>query len=524
MPREIGDPQSWIDQNPGWDYRFWTDEDLLVFMRAEFPHLMDIYLAYPNPVQRADLSRYCLLWHFGGVYADIDTACISPLEPLAGDARVVLCSEPLAHITSGHLRGLEAMWFNGTMASPARHPFWLSVIELCKVMAPHGHVDVLASTGPLVLSGAVAQYPDQGGLSLNSCHIFTPHARGGVLDGAPSSGPHGELRLSHHYWRGSWYEGESPRGWGRAWDGFWRAAKGRWRKARHDLTAGPSQTLAQASAGIDLALMAAPLPPRRPAPDVVVFVPVRDGARFLDRNLALIQQLDYPKQNICIVYGEGESGDGSAAAIDRIIAKHGTAFAGISRLEIRTGGRTIPRRRRWLPALQLERRAMIARARNAMIAQGLAAGDDWVLWIDVDVVDFPPETLGRLLAAETKIVVPHCVLESGGPSYDCNSFLEVGEPTPAEYYKHVRHGLFQPPADYWCRRHLDGLRYLERVPLHGVGGTMLLVDANVHRAGLVFPETPYRDLIETEAFGVLARDLGISPIGLPGLEIRHDRS
>jgi hypothetical protein len=65
------------------------------------------------------------------------------------------------------------------------------------------------------------------------------------------------------------------------------------------------------------------------------------------------------------------------------------------------------------------------------------------------------------------------------------------------------------------------LRHLEKVELHGVGGTMLLVDAALHRGGLLFPEKPYKDLVETEGFGVLARDLGVIPIGLPRLEIFH---
>jgi hypothetical protein len=50
---------------------------------------------------------------------------------------------------------------------------------------------------------------------------------------------------------------------------------------------------------------------------------------------------------------------------------------------------------------------------------------------------------------------------------------------------------------------------------------MLLVDANLHRAGLLFPENPYRYLIETEAFGAAACDLGIVPAGLPNVEVVH---
>jgi hypothetical protein len=68
---------------------------------------------------------------------------------------------------------------------------------------------------------------------------------------------------------------------------------------------------------------------------------------------------------------------------------------------------------------------------------------------------------------------------------------------------------------------MDGLRHSARVDLDGVGGTMLLVDASLHRAGLRFPELPYRDHIETEGLGLLARDLGVRPVGLPRVEVMH---
>jgi hypothetical protein len=68
---------------------------------------------------------------------------------------------------------------------------------------------------------------------------------------------------------------------------------------------------------------------------------------------------------------------------------------------------------------------------------------------------------------------------------------------------------------------MDSMRYSEQVELDGVGGTALLVDVSLHRAGLRFPERPYRNHIETEGFGLLARDLGVKPIGLPRVEILH---
>jgi hypothetical protein len=57
--------------------------------------------------------------------------------------------------------------------------------------------------------------------------------------------------------------------------------------------------------------------------------------------------------------------------------------------------------------------------------------------------------------------------------------------------------------------------------MDSVGTTTLLVDACLHRGGLRFPEIPYKHLIETEAFGALARDLGIRAVGLPNVEVLH---
>lgn len=127
----------------------------------------------------------------------------------------------------------------------------------------------------------------------------------------------------------------------------------------------------------------------------------------------------------------------------------------------------------------------------------------------------------RLLEQNEKIVAPNCVKETGGTCYDLNTFLDIGTPRNAQYYKYAKGGLFQPPKDYYWRSHFDDMRYLDRVPLSSVGGTMLLVHATVHRAGVRFPEVPYDDLIETEGFAKIAVDFGVTPIGLPNLEIKH---
>ena len=123
-----------------------------------------------------------------------------------------------------------------------------------------------------------------------------------------------------------------------------------------------------------------------------------------------------------------------------------------------------------------------------------------------------------------KIVTPDCVQDWGGRSYDMNTFYDNGDVKNHRYYKFVKNGIFSPPADYEHRRHLHTLRCLDRVPLSSVGGTMLLVHASVYKAGITFPEKPYDHLLETEGFGRICRDFGVTPIGLPNVQIKHVNS
>jgi mannan polymerase complexes MNN9 subunit len=59
----------------------------------------------------------------------------------------------------------------------------------------------------------------------------------------------------------------------------------------------------------------------------------------------------------------------------------------------------------------------------------------------------------------------------------------------------------------------------QEVNLDGVGGTALLVKAEVHRDGAMFPPFPFYNLIETEGFAKMAKRLGWSSFGLPNYKV-----
>ena len=61
--------QSWLELNPGFEYRLWRDADI-----DALPHLQreDLYSRAQSPVIKADIARWEILSLYGGVYVDVD--------------------------------------------------------------------------------------------------------------------------------------------------------------------------------------------------------------------------------------------------------------------------------------------------------------------------------------------------------------------------------------------------------------------------------------------------------------------
>lgn len=252
-------------------------------------------------------------------------------------------------------------------------------------------------------------------------------------------------------------------------------------------------------------------------PPLLVLTPVKDAAAFLPRHLDNLRALDYPRQALSLGLLEGDSGDGTWQALQDALPALEADFRRVTLVRRHFGlGLTGPR---WARGVQRQRRSALAMARNHLLSCALA-DERWVLWLDVDVTQCPADLVQRLLAARQEIVVPHCVTEPGGPSFDLNTFVLHPGADALDWDRWLRDGILQPPRGFG-RSYLDELRGHEMVRVDGVGGTALLVHADLHRDGLVFPAVPHRRLIETEGLAALAQDMGVGCWALPGVEVVH---
>jgi mannosyltransferase OCH1-like enzyme len=80
--------------NPGWEYRFYDDDDILRFIRDNYPAaVLERFLRIDARygAARADLFRYLLMYKVGGVYLDIKSGATRPFDSvLRADDRFVL--------------------------------------------------------------------------------------------------------------------------------------------------------------------------------------------------------------------------------------------------------------------------------------------------------------------------------------------------------------------------------------------------------------------------------------------------
>jgi hypothetical protein len=247
---------------------------------------------------------------------------------------------------------------------------------------------------------------------------------------------------------------------------------------------------------------------------VLILTPIKDAASYLSRYAELIVRLDWPREQLSVAMLESDSIDCSFEKAKSILKVLGGRCRQAQLFQRHFGFRLPPNVPRWAPAYQLNRRTILARARNHLLSRAL---DDeaWVLWVDVDVIEYPPNILRQLLETGFDIVTPNCVLEPGGPTFDRNNWAKAGAVTLSD------------------KRGSGAMR------LSSVGGTMLLIRADLHRDGLIFPAFRYglqsnvirpahplwgKGEVETEGLAAMAADMGVQCWGLPDLEILHASS
>ena len=77
---------SWKIHNPEYEYYLYDDIECEQFLKDNFDEkIYNTYCKIIPGAYKSDLWRYCILYKYGGIYADIDTLCLGNIDSFLND-------------------------------------------------------------------------------------------------------------------------------------------------------------------------------------------------------------------------------------------------------------------------------------------------------------------------------------------------------------------------------------------------------------------------------------------------------
>ena len=140
--------------NSDWEWWLWSDEDNRRLIAEHYPWFLDTYDAYQHPITRVDAVRLFYLHRFGGLYLDLDFACLHPIDQLM--------PQPDGHAIFSYqypdqLLGKIGAVANNVMAAPPGHPFFTRAIS---DLQRSRNASVLFAAGPNFLTSNLRMFAD----------------------------------------------------------------------------------------------------------------------------------------------------------------------------------------------------------------------------------------------------------------------------------------------------------------------------------------------------------------------------
>lgn len=166
--------QTWKEFNPDWIYRLWSKKTIENFFKNFYPDFFDFYSGYRYDVQRWDAIRYFILYHFGGLYADMDYECLESVDNLLENKQCCFGMEPESH---SKVFSLDFVIGNSFMATVPNHPFFKTVIDYLPVATSNARDKmryVLETTGPHMLTHVYGNYSAKEDIYLIPQELIAP--------------------------------------------------------------------------------------------------------------------------------------------------------------------------------------------------------------------------------------------------------------------------------------------------------------------------------------------------------------
>lgn len=249
--QSLFDTKSWLAMNPGYQYSLLGAKSADDFVNRHFsddPSILAVYHTLRNPGMKTDFLRYLVMLAEGGVYSDLDTWALQPVddwvpEYLRGSVRAVVGIEfdqldgerPPGFGDEPSYMTHEVQFCQWTLAAVPGHPIYRTMVDetlravrrlaaaketTVSNLRPSGY-EVIITTGPAAWTDVVFRHLQKADPNLMSLWQFSnmtqPRLIGDVLvltiDGFGMGQPHShstndgsvpDAALLKHKFRHSW--------------------------------------------------------------------------------------------------------------------------------------------------------------------------------------------------------------------------------------------------------------------------------------------------------------------------------
>jgi len=143
-----------MDLNRNYTHMLWTDKSIRELIVQHYSWFIETFDNYRYPIQRVDAGRYFVLYHYGGLYLDLDVGCQKNLDPLLKFPAILPRTKPIG-------------FSNDLLIFEKNHHFMFQILHSLPSYNWNfgtNYLTVMFSTGPMFVSLVFGNYLDVPGL------------------------------------------------------------------------------------------------------------------------------------------------------------------------------------------------------------------------------------------------------------------------------------------------------------------------------------------------------------------------
>jgi mannosyltransferase OCH1-like enzyme len=163
---------SFIHLNPTYKYIHYNDSTADEFVRKTMPsYIYQTYISLPKPVMKADYFRYIVLLVKGGIYTDIDTICLKPIDTWINKTTInnqgliigIEADASLWDVWQGDY-ARQIQFVQWTIAAAPGHPILYQIVKRIAEISPTmalktlTEMQILEWTGPAIWTDVISNY------------------------------------------------------------------------------------------------------------------------------------------------------------------------------------------------------------------------------------------------------------------------------------------------------------------------------------------------------------------------------